>query len=220
MSLVEFPDRLRRLKAYEADSIPIYRGCDDADPTLFSPFGPLIGRCRLEPSWIELINRSADAQVQADQSTEFALPQELLQLHRPEAGPLLQVLSRSIARYVENVQEKAPKKLIFEHIWIVSQVANTASPVHFHSGDLSGILYLKVPKLVKDGFAGNYILGRRQGQINFLHGGKQSFSRSLISFVPVVGDFYMFPSWLLHGVEPFDGSGERRSLSFNVKLED
>jgi uncharacterized protein (TIGR02466 family) len=218
--MVEYPDRLRRLKAYEAEPIPIRVGGEDADPTLFSPFGPLIGRCRLEQPWLELINRSADAQVQTDQSTEFALPQELLQLQRPAAGTLLQTLSRSIVRYVESVQGTAPSKLTFEHVWIVSQVANTASPVHFHSGDVSGILYLKVPNLAADSPASNYILGRRQGQINFLHGGKQFLSRSLISFAPVVGDLYLFPSWLLHGVEPFDGSGERRSLSFNVALED
>lgn len=218
--MVEYPDRLRRLKAYEAEPIPIRLGGSATDPTLFSPFGPLIGRCRLEQPWLELINHSADAQVRAEQSTEFALPEELLQLQRPAVGTLLQTLSRSIVRYVESVQGTAPSTLTFDHVWIVSQVANTASPVHFHSGDVSGILYLKVPSLAAENPASNYILGRRQGQINFLHGGKQSLSRSLISFAPVVGDLYLFPSWLLHGVEPFDGSGERRSLSFNVTLGD
>ncbi|MFM8524249.1 MAG: putative 2OG-Fe(II) oxygenase [Cyanobacteriota bacterium] len=212
--------RLRRLKAYEAEPIPIHKGREDSDPTLFSPFGPLIGRCRLDQSWLDLINRSADAHVQADQSIEFALPQELLQAQSPASGTLLQTLSRSIVRYVERVQGRAPSQLTFEHVWVVSQVANTASPVHFHSGDVSGILYLKVPSLVVESPSSNYILGRRQGQINFLHGGKQLLSRSLISFAPVVGDLYLFPSWLLHGVEPFDGNGERRSLSFNVILEE
>jgi hypothetical protein len=51
---------------------------------------------------------------------------------------------------------------------------------------------------------------------NFLIGGKQRFSKSLISFKPRVGDFYVFPGWLLHGAEPFRGSGERRSLAFNA----
>ena len=47
-------------------------------------------------------------------------------------------------------------------------------------------------------------------------GGRQQFSRSIISFKPRVGDFYIFPGWLLHGAEPFRGKGERRSLAFNA----
>ena len=61
-----------------------------------------------------------------------------------------------------------------------------------------------------------YISGRHAGYINFLIGGKQRFSKSLISFKPKVGDFYLFPGWLLHGAEPFTGPGERRSMSFNA----
>jgi len=62
----------------------------------------------------------------------------------------------------------------------------------------------------------NYISGRHAGYINFLIGGKQRFSKSLISFKPKVGDFYILPGWLLHGAEPFAGEGERRSMSFNA----
>ena len=33
---------------------------------------------------------------------------------------------------------------------------------------------------------------------------------------PEVGDMYLWPSRLLHGVYPFKGKGERRSVAFNV----
>jgi hypothetical protein len=29
----------------------------------------------------------------------------------------------------------------------------------------------------------------------------------------------VFPGWLLHGAEPFRGSGERRSLAFNAFVD-
>jgi len=37
---------------------------------------------------------------------------------------------------------------------------------------------------------------------------------------PEVGDFYLFPAYLLHTVYPFSGSDdERRSVSFNAALD-
>ena len=33
-------------------------------------------------------------------------------------------------------------------------------------------------------------------------------------------DFYIFPHYLFHSVNPFIGSGERRSLSFNAKIDE
>jgi hypothetical protein len=103
----------------------------------------------------------------------------------------------------------------------VSQYEGIPSPVHFHSGDISGVLYLKVPQLDRENeeLQKTYISGRQAGYINFLIGGKQRFSKSLVSFKPRVGDFYVFPGWLLHGAEPFRGVGERRSLAFNAYVD-
>ena len=90
--------------------------------------------------------------------------------------------------------------------------------MHFHSGNLSGALSLKVPAVSPEEGQRNYIAGRQAGYINFLIGGKQRFSRSLIRFKPVIGDLYIFPGWLLHGAEPSRGTGERRSLAFNATV--
>lgn len=106
----------------------------------------------------------------------------------------------------------------FDVFWVVSQYAGTPSPMHFHSGDLSGVAYLKIPEVEPWQDRQNYIAGRQAGFIDFLIGGKQRFARSLISFEPVVGDLYVFPGWLLHGAEPFRGTGERRSLAFNARV--
>jgi Putative 2OG-Fe(II) oxygenase len=82
-------------------------------------------------------------------------------------------------------------------------------------------MYLKVPDMhgYENEEQKTYISGRQAGYINFLIGGKQRFSRSLISFKPRVADFYVFPGWLLHGAEPFRGAGERRSLAFNAFVD-
>ena len=108
----------------------------------------------------------------------------------------------------------------FDVFWVVSQYAGTPSPVHFHSGDVAGVLYLKVPEIDETEEARSYIAGCQPGYINFLIGGKQRLSRSLISFKPKVGELYLFPGWLLHVAEPFRGSGDRRSMAFNAVVGD
>jgi len=35
---------------------------------------------------------------------------------------------------------------------------------------------------------------------------------------PTVGDLWLFPKWLEHGVYPFRGPGERRILAANVNV--
>ena len=121
-----------------------------------------------------------------------------------------------IGRYIAGMETTRVSRVDFENIWIVSQYAGTPSTVHFHTGDISGVLYLKVPQIDEGEEARTYISGRHAGYINFLIGGKQRFSKSLICFKPRAGDFYIFPGWLLHVAEPFRGSGERRSLAFNA----
>ena len=45
------------------------------------------------------------------------------------------------------------------------------------------------------------------------------FTRHSYIVKPVVGDFYLFPSWLAHQVYPFRSKGERRSMAFNVHFK-
>jgi hypothetical protein len=210
---------VKRLKAYEAGEEPIRIATDDKDLMLFSPFGPIIGRGTIDQRMIDMINSGVDAHVNSGISSELSLGFEYLSRINQEGESFLQLMARSVSRFVELGQGSRPASIQFDTVWVVSQFANTASPMHFHSGDVSGILYLKTPILETDSCDENYILGRRRGKITFLSMGKQFLSRSLISFTPSVGDFYLFPSWLLHGVEPFDSPGERRSLSFNVSIE-
>ena len=58
------------------------------------------------------------------------------------------------------------------------------------------------------------------GNINFIHGTKQFLSAATLTEKPKVGDFYIFPHYLMHSVNPFTGAGERRSISFNAKIDE
>ena len=46
-------------------------------------------------------------------------------------------------------------------------------------------------------------------------------SHSTDNIIHEVGDFYFFPNYLMHAVYPFkDSNEERRSISFNAKIDD
>jgi hypothetical protein len=208
--------KTRALKKYEA--APVALASESGDPTLnlFSPFGPLIAQAAVPQTLVDKINRHVDGLVRQNGPGEFLLPEELV----ADGGgnSLVSQTESLIRRYLGLIGEGTSGRIAIDVFWVVSQHAGTPSPVHFHSCDISGVLYLKLPQLDDEGeeIRKTYISGRQAGYINFLIGGKQRFAKSLISFPPRVGDFYIFPGWLLHGAEPFRGTGERRSLAFNA----
>jgi len=207
--------KTRLLRRYEAE--PQIASTDAGHPALgyYSPFGPLIAKAEVPAALVDRLNAFADTLVTAGKGMEFVVPQEVA---FGDQDSLASVTEQMIVRYLDHVDGMRVEAVQFQAFWVVSQYQSTPSPVHFHSGDLSGVLYLKVPEVANEDAEERktYIEGRQAGYINFMEGGRQQFSKSIISFKPKVGDFYIFPGWLLHGAEPFRGTGERRSLAFNA----
>jgi hypothetical protein len=180
----------------------------------------MIARTELPETLCQAVNSYADQYIESDQGSEFVLPGEVV--FEGPTPSLADYVEGLIREYVNQVEGAALRSVTFETFWIVSQFEGSPSPMHFHSGDISGVAYLKTPELDVEGSGEgrrNYILNRQAGYINFICGDKQPLSKSLISFKPEPGDFYLFPAWLLHGAEPFVGEGERRSMAFNAFLE-
>ena len=60
----------------------------------------------------------------------------------------------------------------------------------------------------------------RNGNLVLIHGSSQFLSKSILTIEPKVGDFYLFPNYVMHTVYPFtDTDDERRSVSFNANLD-
>ena len=100
------------------------------------------------------------------------------------------------------------------------QFKNDYNPIHFHSGHVSGVGYLKVPKDM-----GNTPQKDKKNNLNgklvLIDGSKKLFCKPTYTITPKVGDFYLFPNYLLHAVYPFAGTDEeRRSVSFNARIDE
>jgi uncharacterized protein (TIGR02466 family) len=214
---------VRRLRRYEAGATVVAqaKGMD-----FFSPFGPMVARSQLPAALVAQLNGHLDGEIAAREASQGQRLGELTLAQQAVSAGGEQSLAREVARRIADylgVADNRPlTRVRYESFWMVRHFPGTFSPVHFHTGDVSGVLYLKLPECIRDEQAEaqqSYLNARRAGYITFFIGGKQPLAKSLISFRPEVGDLYLFPAWLLHAVEPFEGEGERRSLSFNAFLE-
>ena len=109
-------------------------------------------------------------------------------------------------------------KTQMQSIWSVSQYENEYNPQHNHSHcQISAVLYLKVPSMKPRNIPGKQ---DKDGQIEFTFCNSESVL-TVGSFVvkPKVGTLLLFPNTLNHQVYPFQGSGERRSIAFNMSYK-
>jgi hypothetical protein len=105
-------------------------------------------------------------------------------------------------------------------MWLVSQKDYEYNPAHAHDGDISAVMYLKIPAYLP---SIKTSIPNIDGGITFINNcsANQRWGTSTLTLQPEVGDFYIFPSSQVHQVYPFrtaDGKGERRSVSFNATL--
>jgi hypothetical protein len=107
-------------------------------------------------------------------------------------------------------------ELFINNMWVVSHPRNMWSTLHSHNADISGIIYLKMPEELREGFPKHYENILSPAAISFTQGSPGKFHQAIITVEPKVGDVLLFPANMVHTVYPFLGPGERRSFSFNL----
>ena len=210
-----------------------YGGCEmEIDNVqVVKPFGPLILIAQLPEGVIKPLNEIVDvikdrkdmgARLAGVIETESEIPHSMLE--EKKVMNIFHALSRS---YIEQAYLNAglqdqwnamDVKTQMQSIWSVSQYENEYNPQHNHSHcQISAVLYLKVPSMKPRNLPGK---NDKDGQIEFTHAGNDDIF-TVGSFVvkPRVGTLIMFPNSLLHQVYPFQGSGERRSIAFNMSYK-
>ena len=196
---------------------------------ILRPFGPSIVKLKIPTNIIDDMNKYVDEVVKSDKKSkklDFGpklagnVQQEIfLEIEFMKKIKWAEFLANSCARWIAN--EKNVKLTGFEIIrsWVVRQFKNDYNPIHFHTGHVSGVGYLKVPKNL--GETTQKGKNNVNGKLVLVDGSKKLFSNPIFVITPKVGDFYLFPNYLLHAVYPFsDTDDERRSVSFNAKLDD
>ena len=191
---------------------------------VLSPFGPKIAIIKIPKSIVNKINREVDKILnskkrlrKSDYSNKLVgQVQQEIQLDKKFIQKnLLKFIGVNVKKYIKKCTKKNVKKISLRNLWVVRQFKNEYNPIHFHSGNISGVGYLKIPK--------NITKSRKRlktnGTIDFIHGSKSFLNNSLFNHNPKVGDMILFPNYLMHTAYPFKRDGERRSFSFNLDID-
>jgi|TARA_R100000656_G_scaffold3371_3_gene5102 uncharacterized protein (TIGR02466 family) len=201
------------------------------------PFGPTIIKGKMPMDLIHLLDKKASQMLGNEQlSKEFNHAQNLAgnvkkEVRYPQSWmstkefkPVVHYMGEMVKAYIsippasETISPEFVGKLLIESMWMVSQWAGDFNPFHIHEGQLSGVIYLRIPPGLKQEYSeeDHY---PTVGDIVFFHGQAATFSGHKMQHTPKVGDIFLFPNWLSHGVYPFRTKGqERRSVSFNLQL--
>ena len=202
---------------------------DENKLNIIKPFGPAIAKVKMPEKIINTLNDHVDKIVNNEElSKKFDtgknlagnVKQELsLSKEISEESGWSSFLANSTRAWIKFCLGKNIKEFHIYNSWIVRQFTNEYNPVHMHSGHISGAGFLKVPSTFGETFQKdkkNY-----NGKLVLIHGSRSFLCNSKYEITPEVGDFYIFPHYLMHTVYPFkDTNDERRSISFNAKVDD
>ena len=195
---------------------------------IWQPFGPSIAKVSIPSEMIKLMNNYIDEVIIDKKKSEslesgYKLAGNVTQEFRLEGEFMKKIkwmdfLALSVQNWILKKTGNKIKSFDLIASWVVRQFKNEYNPVHYHGGNVSGVGYLKIPSNM-----GNTIQKdkkNRNGNLVLIHGSSQFLSKSILTIEPKVGDFYLFPNYVMHTVYPFtDTDDERRSVSFNANLD-
>ena len=196
--------------------------------SILRPFGPSIAKVQLPENMIKSLNDYVEKVITDENKSkeldngknlagnvkqEFILEKEIL-----ESSGFSNFLKQAVSKWIEASDRKKINEFKIKKSWIVRQFENEYNPIHYHSGHISGVGYLKIPN--NFGKTVQQDKKNENGRISFIHGNRMFNSSSIFSVYPKVGEFWLFPNYLMHTVYPFYGNEERRSVSFNANVDD
>ena len=191
---------------------------------IFNPFGPKIAIIKIPKNIVYKINQEVDKILKdkkrlkkSDYSKKLVgqVTQEIQLNSKFIKKNILKFIDINVKKYIKKCIKKDTKKIILKNLWVVRQFKNEYNPIHFHSGNISGVGYLKIPKNITK----SKKRLKTNGTIDFIHGSKSFLNNSLFNHNPKVGDMILFPNYLMHTAYPFKRDGERRSFSFNIDID-
>ena len=191
---------------------------------IISPFGPKLAKIKLSKKVVNDINQEVERIIlnekkskKKDYSKKLVgeVYQEIELSKNFINRKLKKFIHEKVKNYLKNTINKSTNKIKIKNFWVVRQFKNEYNPVHFHDGDISGVGYLKIPKKIT--YSKKKI--KTNGTIDFINGSKSFMQNSVHNHVPKIGDLILFPNNLMHTAYPFLVDGERRSFSFNIKID-
>ena len=194
------------------------------------PFGPAIAKITIPSEIISGMNKYVEEVIEDEKRSKDLnygnqlagnVQQEfLLDIEFMKKINWGEFLGKVCQEWLNKEHNISIKKFEIISSWIVRQFENEYNPIHYHDGHISGVGYLKVPDDMGQTIQKNKSV-QHNGKLILVDGSKKFLCNPTYIITPKVGDFYLFPSYMMHTVYPFSKTlDERRSVSFNAKIDD
>lgn len=113
-----------------------------------------------------------------------------------------------------------PNQIVLQKpVWVNFMKQGEWNPAHNHTGDISCVTYLKVPKEIQEENYTSELSSKSNtpsaGKIEFQYGDHIGYCNTGVMMNPKEKDIYFFPAKLHHMVYPFKSKTERISVSVN-----
>ncbi len=212
---------------------------------LVAPFSPSILKATIPPEAVALLNTHADEILgHAEERAARDWSQHLAGVVRHETRvtdlietmPVFRDFLYDVARLFTYRTENAllhfteyegtetlrdtKLRIDIKEGWINDMYAGDYNPVHFHQGcHFSSVGFLALPGGFDVELAGDKARQNTAGCLQFIDSRSAVGVKNLFTVKPAIGDFYLWPSWMLHCVYPFKSPGIRRSIAINLALK-
>lgn len=122
---------------------------------------------------------------------------------------LVSVLNHICTGYLREVEDQGDAEAELDLAWAVCQREGDYGTMHNHvppygnpDGRYSGMFYLKTPACISP-------VSFPNGCLHIVVDNKAHFSP------PIPGSIVIWPSWMMHGIHPFRGDGDRLGVAFD-----
>ena len=194
---------------------------DPTSPYQLFNFGPMLCKMKLDDANLKKYTKFVSKKTSFINET---LAGVIKHEHSVDLQKYGEIINPYLSIFYEGFQRwygiRPPSKLLLTRAWANFMVAAEFNPPHTHPNcDFSSVLFVKIPKELKEEHKKFKGTGAGPGALSFFYGGNQNFSICYMHFFPEEGDFFMFPASLTHFVSPFTSGGERISLSANFSFD-
>ena len=189
------------------------------------PFGPYVMKTKIfEDVRLKLLKdakkelKSYHKQLAGHLHTQLKYNNKTTEYFYNEMRPIFQAYREGWSNFTGHPNYGV--ELSAHDLWVNFMKPGDFNPVHTHGGDYSFVIFLDVPKQLKE--EQNKFVGTsaKPGSLmfEFTQQAKPKWALTGQSFNPETGDLIIFPALLQHWVVPFKSKCTRISVSGNLEI--
>jgi uncharacterized protein (TIGR02466 family) len=186
--------------------------------------GPLLFKTKISKSDVAKINDLCKKDSKLDfRKNTAGLIDELFEIKKlKEFQSIIDPYLNAFKQAYENWYRKTYKTIKVNQVWVNYMKSGECNPPHFHKEcDFSSVIYLDFPKGLQDEIKKTVNAGlSKPGTIHFFFDNPRDYYLDGYTYLPEIGDFFIFPRTLYHSVNSFKCKGYRKSVAANLDIEE